>query len=93
MDLIDSITMSPAATLAAFSMVLSTLNQWLHLPSGSSEVRKRKPLIVPSTIVWPRDGSFALALSGSLRMVQAPILNSLALKLIVGIFLYFSPIF
>ena len=34
----------------------------------------------------PRDGSIILALSGSLRRVHEPILNSLASKQIVGIF-------
>src|SRR5487761_211335 len=42
--------------------------------------------MVPSTIVMPRDGSFALALFGSLRRVHEPILNSLASKRIVDLF-------
>src|SRR2546425_1667364 len=42
--------------------------------------------MAPSTIVWPRDGSLALALSGSLRMVHEPIVNSLVSKRIVDIF-------
>ena len=42
--------------------------------------------MVPSTIVMPRDGSFALALLGSLRRVHEPILNSVASKRIVDIF-------
>jgi len=42
-------------------------------------------LMVPFTIAMPLDGSFALASPGSLRMVQEPILNSLASKQIVDI--------
>ena len=38
------------------------------------------------TMVMPRDGSFALALLGSLRRVHEPILNRLASKRIVDIF-------
>jgi hypothetical protein len=40
-----------------------------------------------STIVMPRDGSFALALSGSLRRLHEPISNILDLKRIADIFL------
>ena len=42
--------------------------------------------MVPSTIVTPRDGSFALALLGSLSRVHEPILNSFASKRIVDLF-------
>src|SRR5208337_40485 len=47
--LMDRGNVSPAAALMALSMVLSTLNQWLPIPSGSSGVRKLKLLTVPST--------------------------------------------
>jgi len=43
-------------------------------------------LIVPATIVIPLDGSFAEALSGSLRMVHEPMVYSFASKWIVDIF-------
>src|SRR5262249_39631687 len=46
--------------------------QWLFCPSGSSVARNGKPLIVPSTVVMPREGSFALASFGRVRKVQAP---------------------
>jgi hypothetical protein len=74
---------------------LSGLNQWLgfcpgaYLPSGSSKALKGAPLIVPETIVIPRDGSFAEAVSGSLRMIQEFILYSLASKSMVDISLFF----
>jgi hypothetical protein len=41
--------------------------------------------IVPETIVIPREGSFAEASSGSLRMVQELILTSFVSKLIEDI--------
>jgi hypothetical protein len=41
--------------------------------------------MVPLTITCPRDGSLALALSGSLRMTQEPILNDLVSKTIDAI--------
>src|SRR5204863_5041623 len=44
-----------------------TLSQWLLWPSGSSVARKGKPLMVPSTVVMPREGSFALASFGRVR--------------------------
>ena len=47
-----------------------TLSQWLLWPSGSSVARKGKPLMVPSTVVMPREGSFALAFFGRVRKVQ-----------------------
>jgi hypothetical protein len=46
-------------------------------------------LIVPSTMVMPRDGSCALALSGSLRMVLEPILKSFVSNLIIDISNYY----
>jgi len=49
---------------------------------------KGAPLIVPETIVIPRDGSCAEALSGSLRMVQELISNSFASKWMVDIVPY-----
>ena len=83
------VTVLRASISAALCKPESTLNQWLPLPSGSSTILERKPLIVPSTKVIPRDGSFALAFSGSLRMVQSPILRGVVSKRIVGI----SPLF
>ncbi|GAC1355427.1 MAG: hypothetical protein NVSMB42_13790 [Herpetosiphon sp.] len=43
-------------------------------------------MIVPETIVIPLDGSFAEALSGSLRIVHEPIVYSVASKWMVDIF-------
>src|SRR6476469_8848072 len=89
----ETCTVSPAFAEASSSNFLSGLNQWLgfcpgaYLPSGSSKALKGAPLIVPETIVIPRDGSFALALSGSLRMIHEPMLNSLASKWMADIFL------
>jgi len=34
--------------------------------------RKGKPLMVPSTVVMPREGSFALEFFGRVRKVQEP---------------------
>jgi len=85
-------TVSPAFAEAASSSFLSGLNQWLdpfpgaYRPSGSSKALKGAPLIVPDTIVIPLDGSAAEALSGSLRMVQELILNSVVSKRIVDIY-------
>src|SRR5512141_2224572 len=84
------VTIPLASILAALRREESILNQWLPMPSGSSTILERKPLIVPSTNVIPRDGSFALALSGSLRMVQSPILSGVVSKRIVDISLFFS---
>ena len=84
------VTVPPACIPAAFRRPESTLNQWLPLPSGSSTILERKPLIVPSTTAIPRDGSFALALLGSLRMIQSPILRGAVSKRIVDIPLLFS---
>ncbi len=42
-------------------------------------------MIVPVTIVIPLDGSFAEALSGSLRMVHEPMVYSFASKWMVDI--------
>src|SRR3989344_8561156 len=78
----ETCTVSPAAAEAASSNFLSGENQWLgffpgpYLPSGSSKALKETSLIVPETIVIPLDGSFAEALSGSLRMVHELMLNS-----------------
>src|SRR5262249_25130116 len=41
-------------------------------PSGSSVARKGKPLRVPSTVIIPCEGSFALASFGRIRKVQEP---------------------
>jgi hypothetical protein len=78
-------TESPTCALAPSSNVLSTLNQWLPIPSGSSGVRNAWPLQVPSTMVNPRERSLLLAASGSLRIGCAPIAVTLAWNLIFGI--------
>jgi hypothetical protein len=49
------------------------LSQWLLWPSGSSVARKGQPLMVPATVVMPREGSFALASFGRIRKVQEPV--------------------
>jgi hypothetical protein len=64
----STVTVSTASAPAASRMVLLTLSQWLPLRFGSRAARKGKPLIVPSTIVMLRDGSFALAFLGSVRV-------------------------
>src|SRR5262249_2947650 len=69
---ISSVMRSPGSAPAASRSFRFTLSQWLFWPSGSSVVRKGAPLIVPSTIVIPREGSFALASFGRLRNVQEP---------------------
>ena len=75
---ISTVTVSPASAPATPCRALLTLSQWLPLPSGSRAARKGKPLIVPSTIVLPRDGSFPLAFLGRVRSVHAPIFLRLA---------------
>ena|ERR1017187_5928989 len=86
---ISTVTVSTASALAASRKALLTLRQRLPLPFGSRAARKGKPLIVPSTIVIPRDGSFALAFLGRVRRVRDPIFsvalgrNKLARKRIV----------
>src|SRR6266436_5340265 len=86
---ISSVTTSPASAPAASRIFRFTLSQWLLWPSGSSVARKGKPLIVPSTVVMPREGSFALASFGRVRKVQEPTFGvaagrkSLALKRIL----------
>ena len=65
---ISTVAMSTASSPAASRMVLLTLSQWLPLSFGSRAARKGKPLIVPSTVVVPRDGSFALAFLGRVRV-------------------------
>ena len=88
---ISTVTVSPASAPAASCKALLTLRQCLPLPSGSRAARKGKPLIVASTIVIPRDGSFALAFLGRVRMVHDPVFsvalgrNNLALKRIVDL--------
>src|SRR5262245_55566209 len=69
---ISSATTSPASAPAASRIFRFTLSQWLFWPSGSSVARKGKPLKVPSTVVMPREGSFALASFGKVRKVQEP---------------------
>lgn len=84
------VTVLPVSTLAALRRSESSLNQCPPLPSGSNTILERKSLIVPSTNVIPRDGSFALALLGNIRMVQSRILSGVVSKRIVGISLLFS---
>ena len=87
---ISTATVSPASAPTASRMVLLTLSQWLPLPFDSRAARKGKLLIVPSTIVLPRDGSFALVFLGRVT-VHDPIAsvaagaNNLALKRIVDL--------
>src|SRR5919202_6599136 len=89
----ETCTVSPTFAEASSSNFLSGLNQWLgffpgaYLPSGSSKALKGTPLIVPETMVIPLDGSFAEALSGSLRMVQELISNSFASQWMIDIVL------
>src|SRR5439155_20393736 len=68
----SSVAMSPASAPAAARSLRSTLSQWLFWPSGSSVARKWKPLMVPSAVVMPREGSFTLASFGRVRKVQEP---------------------
>jgi len=87
---ISTVTVSAASTTAASCMVLLTLSRWLPMPFGSRAARKGKLLIVPSTMVLPRDGSFALAFLGRVRVhdpifSDAAIRNNLALKRIVDL--------
>src|SRR5262249_44191835 len=89
----SSVTTSPTSAPAASRNFLSTLSQWLFWPSGSSAARKGKPLIVPSTVVMPREGSFALASFDRVRKVQEPAFpvaagrRSFAWKRILEVFL------
>jgi hypothetical protein len=69
---ISSVTTSPASAPAASHIFRFTLSQWLLWPSGSSVARKGKPLMVASTVVIPREGSFALTFFGRVRKVQEP---------------------
>src|SRR5262249_32099588 len=69
---ISSVTTSPASAPAASRIFRFTLSQWLFWPSGSSVARKGKPLMVPSTVVIPREGRFALASFGRVRKIQEP---------------------
>src|SRR5262245_43408271 len=66
----SSVTMSPATAPVASRNFRFTLSQWLFWPSGSSVARKGEPLMVPSTVVMPREGSFALASFGRVSKVQ-----------------------
>lgn len=86
---ISRVTVSPAAMPAVLLRLSSTRNQWLQLPSGSSGVRNSCPFTVPCTITCPRDGSFALASFGSRRIVHEPMVNSLVLKRILDIPIFY----
>ena len=86
---ISRVAMSPVFAPAALLNVRSTLSQWLRWASGSRVARNGTPLMVPSTVAMPRDGSFALALFGKIRKVQESAFSaaagrsSLALKRIM----------
>src|SRR5438093_4317270 len=86
---ISSVTTSPASAPTASRSFRFTFSQWPFWPSGSSAARKGKPLMVPSTVVIPREGSSALAFFGRVRKVQDPTFavaagrNSFALKRIL----------
>jgi hypothetical protein len=88
---ISTVTAPPASAPAASCKALLTVSRWLPLPFGLRAARNGEPLIVPSTIMMPRDGSFALALLGRVRRVHDPVFsaalgrNSLALKRIVDL--------
>ena len=88
---ISTVTVSSAPAPVASCMALLTVSRCLPLPFGLRAARKGKLLIVPSTIVIPRDGSFPLALFGRVRRVHDPIFsvtlgrNNLALKRIVDL--------
>ena len=68
---ISSVTTSPGSAPAASRIFRVTLSQWLPCPSGSSVARRGTSLMVPSTGVMPREGSFALAFFGRVRNVHA----------------------
>jgi hypothetical protein len=72
---ISTVTVSTASAPAASSMALLIVRRRPPLPFGSRAARKGKPLIVPSTIVIPRVGSFALALLGRVRRKLDPIFS------------------
>src|SRR6266571_4460806 len=61
------------AAARAFRRAAGTLGSGSS-PDGaiSSVARKGKSLMVPSTVVMPREGSFALASFGRVRKVQEP---------------------
>jgi hypothetical protein len=87
---ISSVTISPTSAPAPSLMVLLTLSRRLPLRSRSRAARKGNALIAPSIISLPRDGSFALALRGKVRVHDSvrPLAlgrSSLALKRIVGL--------
>src|SRR5207253_2100204 len=90
---ISSVTTSPASAPAASRIFRFTLSQWLLWPSGSSVARKGTPLMVPSTVVMPREGSLALAFFGRIRKVQEPVFAgrmSLASKRMVVLVIFWS---
>ncbi len=73
---ISTVTVSRTPAPAASCMASLTLSQWLPLPVGSRAARKGKPLIVPSAVVLPRDGSFALAFLGRIRRAHDAIFSA-----------------
>ena len=62
---------SPAPGVSAARSSPSSLSQCPRRPSGSRTARNGRPSRAPSTATCPRDGSAALASSGSVRMVGA----------------------
>lgn len=67
---ISSETSLPTSAPAASRNFRSTLSQWPPWPSGSRVARKGWLLMSPSTVVMPREGSFALASFGRMRKVH-----------------------
>ncbi len=87
---ISTVTVSTVSAPAASCMALLTLIQWFPLPVASRAARNGKPFIVPSAIVLPPGGSFALALLGRVK-IHDPVFSmalvryNLAWKRIVGL--------
>jgi len=65
-------TLAPTTLRAASRNLPLTLSQWLFCPSGFSVARMGKPLMVPSIVVRPREGSLALAAFGNVRKLHEP---------------------
>ena len=59
-----TVTASPGPAFPPSRIALFTIIEWPPLPSGSADVRKANPLIVPAMGTVPRDGSFALTCFG-----------------------------
>jgi hypothetical protein len=88
---ISTVTLSPTSAPAASRTALLTVSRWPLLPFGSSAARKGNALMVPSTIVVPRDGSFPPAFFGRVTKANDPTFsvafgrNNVALKRIVDL--------